>query len=120
MLKSNGFNDFIHEFPIKVKDSLGTWHIYHLDFYFPAFKLAIEINPAFHYTYETVAIRDTIRNKLLSRKAHIKTLNVDLVFKTKKKIQYTSLEQKSVKKALKTLKRMSTKKPHKETLLAYH
>jgi very-short-patch-repair endonuclease len=110
---------FLHEFQIKVKDALFNSHSYHLDFFIPEIKLAIEISPLFHFTYQTVAIRDKLRTALLKRKCGIKTMVVKVHFRTVKGKTETYLNIEDTKKALATIKKLKRLKPHKETLNAY-
>jgi hypothetical protein len=109
---------FIHEHKIQIRDALLNAHNYHLDFFIPDIKLAIEISPLFHFTYETVAIRDKLRESLLLRKQGIKTLVIKVHFRTRKKIIETYLNSSDTDKAIKTIKQLK-RKPHKETLLYY-
>jgi len=110
---------YLHEFQIKAKDALLNSHSYHLDFYIPEIKLAIEISPLFHFTYKTVAIRDKLRTSLLARKHNIKTIVIKVHFRTKKGRVETYLNVNDVEKAIKLIKKLKQKKPNKETLLAY-
>jgi hypothetical protein len=64
--------NYLHEWQIKAKDSELGLHCYKIDFYFPDFKIAVEINPEFHYSYKPVFIRDKIR-KIALKKFGIKT-----------------------------------------------
>lgn len=115
VLESEGFKNYVHELKIIVKDTVLNSHIYHIDFYFPSLKLAIEINPLFHYTYQNVLIRDQLRSKLLARKHGIKTLDVKVLHKTVKGKFLTQLEPKSTKLAINYLKKHSDK-INKQTL----
>jgi hypothetical protein len=117
-LELNGI-DFLHEHKVQIKDALNNNHTYHLDFFIPEIKLAIEISPLFHFTYKTVAIRDKLRESLLLRKENIKTLVIKVHFRTKKGHIETYLNPTDTKKAIKEIKKLKRKKPHKETLLAY-
>lgn len=119
LLEQNNINGFIHEHKISVNDLIMHKHFYHLDFYFPSLKIAIEINPLFHYTYANVAIRDKIRTSLLKRKHNIKVLDVIVRFRTKKGIIQTYLDTKSANNAINEIKAQLLNKPHKETLNAY-
>jgi len=110
---------FLHEFQIKIRDALFNSHTYHLDFYIPEIKLAIEISPLFHFTYQTVAIRDKLRESLLKRKHGIKTIIIKVHFRTIKGHTETYLNTVDTKKALATIKQLKRKKPNKETMLAY-
>jgi very-short-patch-repair endonuclease len=116
VLELNNIN-FLHEFQIKVKDILLRIHSYHLDFFIPEIKLAVEISPLFHFTYKTVAIRDKLRESLLLKHG-IKTHVVKVHFRTVKGRTETYLNVKDVEKALKLIKKLK-QKPNKETLLAY-
>ena len=119
LLNEHCLNDFIHEFPIKLHDSLMHTHNYHIDFYFPALKLAIEINPAFHYTYQTVAIRDIIKTNLLKRKAHVKTLDVKVIHKVKKGKLLTMLDIKTANKTIRQIKQLMQKPANRELITTY-
>lgn len=67
---------YVHELRIKVKDYFNRLHTYKLDFYFPASKINVEINPLFHKTYLLVNTRDRLRKKLL-KKLGIKSYAID-------------------------------------------
>jgi hypothetical protein len=118
-LELNDLTDYLHEYAIQVKDALLKSHNYHLDFYFPSIKLAIEISPLFHFKYETVAVRDKIRTALLKRKHGIKTIVIKVHFRTINKRIETYLNIEDTKQAIKEIKKLKRKKPHKETLLGY-
>ena len=121
-LLNSGFSkaDFIHEFPVTVRDKKGQIHRYHLDFYFPKLKLAIEINPEFHYSYEPVVIRDKIRNLVLLRYG-IRTLEIHVEIENYSQVHknITSLNKADVKQVLKTLRALRHK-PSIETLDYYN
>jgi hypothetical protein len=87
-----------------------------LDFFIPEIKLAIEISPNFHHSYETVAIRDKLRASLLKRKNNITTIEVKVCFRTKKGVIETYLDKKSVDYAIKEIK---TAKKSQESLNYY-
>lgn len=117
LLLNHGLTDFIHEHKIKVKDVKGIVHTYHIDFYFPLFRLAIEINPTFHYSYNVVAIRDKLRAKLLKRKLHIETIDIKVYFRTRKGKLETFIDY---NKAFSVIEKILRKrKIHKETLAYY-
>ena len=61
----------IHEMPCR--GSIGT---YHVDFYIPSKKIAIETDPELHTTYKPVAIRDLRRNKELKEMHGVLTIRV--------------------------------------------
>jgi very-short-patch-repair endonuclease len=63
--------NIIHEQPFR--GSIGT---YHVDFYVPSKKLAIETDPEFHDTYKKVAERDMRRDRELSEMYNVQTLRV--------------------------------------------
>jgi very-short-patch-repair endonuclease len=108
---------YLHEFQIKIRDILLNSHSYHLDFFIPEIKLAIEISPLFHFTYKTVATRDKLRESLLLKHG-IKTLVIKVHFRTKKGRTETYLNVKDVQQTLKEIKKLR-QKPHKETMLYY-
>jgi hypothetical protein len=56
-IKSMGI---VHEHPLR-----GTVGTFHVDFYIPSKRVAIETDPELHSTYEPVVIRDARRNKEL-------------------------------------------------------
>jgi hypothetical protein len=116
-LELNGI-DFLHEFKIQVKDALFNNHCYHLDFYIPEIKLAIEISPLFHFTYKIVAIRDKLRESLLKRKHGILTHVVKVHFRTVKGHTETYLNVSDVSNAIKLIKNLK-KTTNKETLFHY-
>jgi len=117
-LELNGITSYLHEFKIQVKDALFNSHCYHLDFYIPEIKLAIEISPLFHFTYKTVAIRDKLRESLLKRKHGIKTIVIKVHFRVKKGHTETYLNSKDIEIAINLIKKLR-EIPHKETLNAY-
>ena len=119
VLEDHNINSYLHEYQIKVKDVIGKNHTYHLDFYLPSIKLAIEISPLFHFTYETVAIRDQLRTSLLKRKVGIETQVVKVHFRTVKSKTETYLNPKDVNQIISIIKRKLRNKPHKETLARY-
>jgi len=94
---------WIHEYPIQVKDVSGKSHTYHIDFYFPKQRLAVEINPMFHYNYAPVALRDQLRAKILSRYG-IKTLDIKVNIRQLPHSQITSLDKADVVRAIKLLR----------------
>lgn len=108
---------FLHEFQIKIRDILLNSHSYHLDFFIPEIKLAVEISPLFHFTYKTVAIRDKLRTSLLLKHG-IKTLVIKVHFRTRKGRIETYLNVKDVETTIKQIKKLK-RIPNKETLLAY-
>jgi hypothetical protein len=108
-----GFN-FLHEHKVKVKDIKGITHTYSLDFYDALRKANIEINPLFHYTYETVRKRDILRILLLKKKRHIKTFHVLAYYNVKAKRCEIDREQ-----ALKVLKEVKKLKVNRESLIYY-
>lgn len=116
-LEGNQIKDFLHEHAVSVKDSLGKTHLYHLDFFIPSIKTAIEISPLFHYTYQTVAIRDKLRTSLLKRKHHINTLVIKVHFRTRRGRLETYLNPNDVKTVLRTVRKQLRGKPSKETIL---
>ena len=61
----------VHEMPFR--GSIGT---YHVDFYIPSKKIAIETDPALHTTYKPVAIRDIRRNEELKTMHKVLTIRV--------------------------------------------
>jgi hypothetical protein len=117
LLEHCGLNDFIHEFKVKVRDFKGTNHTYHMDFYFPLFKIAIEINPLFHYTYNSVAMRDKLRAKLLKRKAHIETIDIKVYQKVRKGKLETFIDYEKAFKIIQII--LNKRKVHRETLLNF-
>jgi very-short-patch-repair endonuclease len=64
-------NNVVHEMPFR--GSIGT---YHIDFYVPSKKLAIETDPELHTTYEPVRIRDIRRTAELADIHGVRTLRV--------------------------------------------
>jgi 5'(3')-deoxyribonucleotidase len=116
LLESYGIN-FIHEYQVKVKDIKNNVHSYHLDFYIPELRLAIEVNPLFHYTYETVAIRDNLRSRLLKRKADITTWDLKVYFKTVKGVTQTFIDYEKAFKIIEQI--LKAKKVHKGLLINY-
>jgi hypothetical protein len=117
-LELNGINTYLHEHKVTVRDALFNAHIYHLDFYIPDIKLAIEISPLFHFTYKSVAIRDKLRESLLKRKHGINTVVVKVHFRTRKGIMETYINPVDSKKAINKIRKLS-QKPNKETLTFY-
>lgn len=117
-LELNGITNYLHEHKIIVRDALYRAHTYHLDFFIPDIKLAIEISPLFHFTYETVAIRDKLRESLLKRKLGINVLVVKVHFRTRKGHIETFINHADSVRAIKAIKRMS-KKSNPETLTHY-
>jgi very-short-patch-repair endonuclease len=84
LLEQHNIKDYLHEFKVKVRDIRGKIRTYHIDFYFPSLKLAIEINPMFHYTFKTVVTRDKLRALLLKKNYHINTIDIKVHHKTVK------------------------------------
>lgn len=117
-LELNGITNYLHEHKIIVRDALYRAHTYHLDFFIPDIKLAIEISPLFHFTYETVAIRDKLRESLLKRKLGINVLVVKVHFRTRKGHIETFINHADSVRVIKAIKRMS-KKSNPETLTHY-
>ena len=117
-LELNGITNFIHEHKVVIRDALYRAHTYHLDFYIPEIKLAIEISPLFHFTYETVAIRDKLRTSLLKRKLGIETIVVKVHFRTRKGKLETYINPEDSEKAISEIKKLS-EFPSKETLPYY-
>jgi hypothetical protein len=117
-LELNGITNWLHEHKVQIKDALNQTHTYHLDFFIPEIKLAIEISPLFHFTYETVAIRDKLRESLLKRKLGINTIVVKVHFRTRKGILETYINPVDSKKAIAQIRKLS-RKPNKETLTYY-
>jgi len=117
-LELNGITNWLHEHKVQIKDALNQTHTYHLDFFIPEIKLAIEISPLFHFTYETVAIRDKLRESLLKRKLGINTIVVKVHFRTRKGNIETFINNADTVKAIKAIKKLS-KKSNPETLTFY-
>ncbi len=116
-LELNGIN-FLHEHKIQIKDALLNTHTYHLDFFIPNIKLAIEISPLFHFTYKSVAIRDKLRESLLKRRHGINTVVVKVHFRTRKGILETYINPVDTEKAIAHIRKLS-RIPNKETLQFY-
>ena len=109
--------DWIHEHNIKVKDSLGKIHNYHLDFYFPNQRIAIEINPDFHYDYEPVVVCDKLRSQVLSRYG-ITVIGIHVNIRQLPHSQITTLDKSDVKNTLSLLRKLKDISSL-ETLSAY-
>ena len=62
----------IHEHPFK--GSVGG--TYHIDFYIPSKRIAIETDPELHSTYKPVVIRDARRDKDLNEIHKVTTLRI--------------------------------------------
>jgi len=109
---------YVHEYRVKLKDFIGKTHNYYIDFYIPEVKLAIEINPLFHYTYESVKIRDKLKARLLKRRMHIKTIDIKAYIRVKQKNRIkrliTTIDN---TKALNLIQKIKRMKPNKETLI---
>jgi hypothetical protein len=67
-IKSMGI---IHEHPLR--GSIGTFHV---DFYLPSKRIAIETDPELHSTYEPVVLRDARRNEELAEMHGVVTLRI--------------------------------------------
>lgn len=62
----------VHEHPFR-GSSNGT---YHVDFYIPSKRIAIETDPELHSTYQPVVVRDIRRNRDLSEIHGVVTLRI--------------------------------------------
>lgn len=106
---------YTHEHKISCKDVRMRTYCYHMDFYLPELRLNLEIKPLFHWTYEIVAKRDQLREKLL-KKYHIDTIDIKVFHFVRKKRLITQIDTENAFKVLKSLK---NKPISKETLSFY-
>ena len=116
-LINSGLTDWIHEHKIKVKDAIGKIRIYHIDFYFPNQRIAIEINPDFHYDYEPVVVCDKLRSQVLSRYG-ITVIGIHVNIRQLPHSQITTLDKSDVKNTLSLLRKLKDISSL-ETLSAY-
>jgi very-short-patch-repair endonuclease len=97
--------EFLHEFKIKCKNLKN--HTYYIDFFIPKQRVAIEINPKFHNTLNTVKYTDVLREKLLLNHG-IKTITINVYYhKQHGKIE-PYLNETDIKKVLKILRKNET------------
>ena len=116
-LINNGLTDWIHEHKIKLRMPLGKIHIYHIDFYFPNQRIAVEINPDFHYDYEPVVVCDKLRTQVLSRYG-ITVIGIHVNIRQLPHSQITTLDKSDVKNTLSLLRKLKDISSL-ETLSAY-
>src|SRR5208282_962406 len=108
ILSHSGLNDCIHEHKIRVKDAIGKVHNYHIDFYFPNQRIAIEINPDFHYDYEPVVVSDKLRTQILKRYG-ITVIGIHVNIRQLPHSQLTTLDKSDVKSTLSLLRKLKNK-----------